>query len=287
MEFFKHLNSIVHDRHPHVLMIAEESTSFPGISHPLAHGGLGFDFKWNMGWMNDSLRYFSKDTLYRHHHHNDLTFGLLYAFSESFILPFSHDEVVHKKNSLLGRMPGDMWQQFANMRLLYSYMICQPGKKLLFMGGEIGQWNEWNCKGEIEWSLLQYPTHHALQTMVRELNHFYLAHAPLWERDTDHTGFEWVDFADRQNSVICYLRKGSQGALLCVHNCTPVYYQRYMIRLANVSFVAQIFNTDDTRFGGSGKVHMAPEILNDGTTPYALQIELAPLATMIYQVEFL
>ena len=141
--------------------------------------GLGFDLKWNMGWMNDTLRYFSTDMLFRRYHHNDLTFGLLYAFSERFILVFSHDEVVHGKRSLLSKMPGDMWQKFANLRLLFSYMICQPGKKLLFMGGEIGQWNEWYCKGEIEWFLLQFPIHHGLQTMIKDLNHFYLQHRNL------------------------------------------------------------------------------------------------------------
>lgn len=286
MEFFRHLNSVVHERFPNVLMIAEESTSFPAVSHPLQHGGLGFDFKWNMGWMNDTLRFFSTDMLFRQHHHNDLTFGLLYAFSERFILPLSHDEVVHGKKSLLAKLPGDVWQQFANMRLLYSYLICQPGKKLLFMGAEIGQWNEWNCKGEIEWFMLQFPAHHALQSMIRDLNHFYLHHSPLWERDMDYTGFEWVDFSDHHNSVISYLRKGSDRRLLCVHNCTPVYYERYTLRLPNVAVVAQLFSTDEEKYGGSGKVLIAPEILIDGNgAPYAIQIELAPLATMIFQVE--
>ncbi len=154
IEFIKHLNSVVHQRFPHILMFAEESTSFTGVTHPLEWDGLGFDLKWNMGWMNDTLRYFHKDPLYRSYHQNDLTFGLLYAFSERFILPLSHDEVVHGKASLISKMPGDDWQKFANMRLLYSYQICQPGKKLLFMGGEIGQWNEWNCKEELPWDFL-------------------------------------------------------------------------------------------------------------------------------------
>jgi alpha-1,4-glucan:alpha-1,4-glucan 6-glycosyltransferase len=233
IEFFKHLNSVVHQHFPGTLMIAEESTSFMGVTHPVEQGGLGFDLKWNMGWMNDTLRYFSKDMLFRHYHHNDLTFGLLYAFTEKFLLVLSHDEVVHGKKNLISKMPGDMWQKFANLRLLLSYMMCQPGKKLLFMGGEIGQWNEWNCKSEIEWSLLQFPTHQGVQLMLKEINHLYLQNSCLWEHDFDYTGFEWVDFSDQQNSVISYLRKGSEGRFLCIHNFTPAYYQEYFVSLRN------------------------------------------------------
>lgn len=287
IEFFKHLNSVVHQMYPGVMMIAEESTSFMGVSHPVEQGGLGFDMKWNMGWMNDTLRYFSKDMIFRHYHHNDLTFGLLYAFSERFILVLSHDEVVHGKNSLIGKMPGDMWQQFANMRLLYSYMICQPGKKLLFMGGEIGQWNEWNCKREIEWFLLQYPFHSGLQTMVKDINHFYLNHSSFWEKDFDHTGFEWVDFGDRQNSVISYLRKGSNGIFLCVHNFTPTYHGDYHINLHNLSHIQEVFNTDAEKYGGSGKSNTQPWIHRDHNgLAHGLTVQLAPLATMIFKVAF-
>ncbi len=291
IEFLKHFNSIVHQIFPGALTIAEESTAFTGVTHSVDQGGLGFDFKWNMGWMNDTLRYFSKDMIYRHYHHNDLTFGLLYAFSERFILVLSHDEVVHGKNSLMGKMPGDMWQQFANMRLLYSYMICQPGKKLLFMGGDIGQWNEWKCTGEIEWFLLRYPTHHGLQTMIRELNHLYRDEAPLWEKDFDHTGFSWVDFSDQQNSVISYLRKSSQGQtqgqLLCVHNFTPSFHSEYILPLRNVSSIQEIFNSDASKYGGSGKENPQPAILTDHHGyASALKIQLAPLATMIFKVTF-
>ncbi len=182
IEFFKHLNSIVHQHAPGVLTIAEESTSFTGVTHSVEQGGLGFDLKWNMGWMNDTLRYISKDMIYRHYHHNDLTFGLLYAFSERFALVLSHDEVVHGKGSLMAKMPGDIWQKFANLRLLLSYMMCQPGKKLLFMGGEIAQWNEWYCKRELEWDLLHYPVHNGIKNMVKDLNHFYLENGALWEK---------------------------------------------------------------------------------------------------------
>lgn len=287
IEFFKHLNSVCHEKVPGILMIAEESTSFTGVSHPVANNGLGFDLKWNMGWMNDTLRYFSTDMFYRHYHQNDLTFGLLYAFSERFMLVLSHDEVVHGKKSLLGKMPGDFWQQFANMRLLYSYMICQPGKKLLFMGGEIGQWNEWNCKSELEWFLLKYPIHSGLQAMIQELNRFYVEHPSLWEHDFDHTGFEWVDFRDIKNSVICYLRKGDNRFLLCVHNFTPVYHSHYTINLGNVSSIREVFNTDAEHYGGSGKTNQEVQILRsrEGSSN-AIELGIAPLATQIFEVVF-
>lgn len=285
IEFLKHMNSIVHSRCPGALTIAEESTAFTGVTHPVQQGGLGFDLKWNMGWMNDTLRYFSKDCLYRHYHHNDLTFGLIYAFSEHFVLVFSHDEVVHGKGALLSKMPGDMWQQFANLRLLFSYMICQPGKKLVFMGGEIGQWNEWNCKRDIEWFLLKFPTHHSLQTTVKELNHFYLNHPALWENDFHHESFQWVDFSDMRNSVISYFRKGREEKLLCVHNFCPDYHPNYVLHFGNFQHVEEIFNTDADRFGGSGKLNSHPEIIRDeGGRAIALRIAIAPLATMIFKV---
>jgi 1,4-alpha-glucan branching enzyme len=284
IEFFKHLNSIVHQHFPGIFMVAEESTAFTGVTHPVEYGGLGFDMKWNMGWMNDTLRYFSKDMIFRHYHHNDLTFGLLYAFSEHFIVVLSHDEVVHGKRSLLSKMPGDMWQKFANLRLLLSYAICQPGKKLLFMGGEIGQWNEWYCNGEIEWDLLRFPTHHGLQTMVKDINHFYLRHRCLWERDFDYTGFEWVDFADYQNSVISYLRKGANKQLLCVHNFTPTYFPEYVIKISKLSSICEVFNTDAEKYGGSGKINEHPEIIYENGHPAGIKIQLSPLATMIFEV---
>ncbi len=286
IEFFKHLNSIVHQHFPGILMIAEESTAFPGVTHSVHHGGLGFDLKWNMGWMNDTLRYVKTDMIFRRYHHNDLTFGLLYAFSERFVLVFSHDEVVHGKGSLLAKMSGDYWQKFANLRVLIGYMMCQPGKKLLFMGAEIGQWNEWYSKGEMEWGLLQFPQHQGISLMVRELNHFYKGHDALWERDFDHTGFEWVDFSDETNSVISYLRKSSHEILLCVHNFTPSYYHEYFIKLHNVESVEEVFNTDDGRYGGSGKRNVSPHIVFHGNQRTGLAIQLAPLATMIFRVVF-
>lgn len=285
IEFLKHLNSIVHERCPGILMIAEESTSFRGVTHPVQQGGLGFDLKWNMGWMNDTLRYFSTDMIYRMYHHNDLTFGLIYAFSERFILVLSHDEVVHGKRSLISKMPGDMWQKFANLRLLMSYMICQPGKKLLFMGGEIAQWNEWNCKHEIEWFLLRYPSHDSIHTMVKDINHFYLEHPALWERDFDYQSFQWVDFSDTRNSVISYVRKGNQEQLLCVHNFTPLYHSNYVLHLGNIHQVQEIFNSDAEKYGGSGKLNTYPDIVYDSNgCSIGLRLALAPLATMIFTI---
>jgi len=287
IEFIKHLNSIVHKECSGIITIAEESTAFTGVSHPLEWGGLGFDMKWNMGWMNDTLRYFHKDPFFRHYHHNELTFGLIYAFSERFILVLSHDEVVHGKASLISKMPGDDWQKFANVRLLISYMCCQPGKKLLFMGGEFGQWNEWNCKEELHWMLLNYLPHQALQKMIKAMNHFYLEHSALWENDFDYKGFEWIDFSDRKNSVISYLRKGTNKYLACVHNFTPTYFSPYFIHLPNILRIKEVFNTDREEFGGSGKINRDIEITFDANGHRTgFNINLSPLATMIFEVEF-
>ncbi len=280
IEFLKHLNSIVHERFPSVLMMAEESTSFPGVSFPVSQGGLGFDFKWNMGWMNDTLRYFAKDPIHRRHHQNDLTFSLLYIFSEHFISVLSHDEVVHMKGSLLSKMPGPDWQKFANVRLLYGYMIGHPGKKLLFMGAELGAWSEWDCKGALDWPLLQYEPHATLQACIRALNHLYRTHPALWN-DFSFEGYEGIDFADADQSVISYLRKGGGKVLAFVHNFTPEYRENYQIRLRNVRAICERLTTDDMAFGGSGKCNP-----NIGISESGFSIHLAPLATMIFEVEF-
>lgn len=288
IEFFRHLNSIIHTQVPGALTIAEESTSFAGVTKSVHEGGLGFDYKWNMGWMNDTLRYFSTDMIFRKYHQNDLTFGLLYAFSEKFILVLSHDEVVHGKRHLISKMPGDLWQRFANVRLLLSYMCCQPGKKLLFMGSEVAQWNEWYCKQEVEWHLLKFPYHHGLQSCVKEMNHFYLQHSALWERDTDFTGFEWVDFRDETNSVISYLRKSGSEILLCIHHFTPQYNPHYHIGLSNLKSIVEIFNTDAEKYGGSGKHNATVEIAKDAQGNHVgINIQMAPLATLIFKVQFL
>lgn len=281
IEFLKHLNSIVHQRCPGVFMIAEESSSYRGVTHSIENEGLGFDFKWNMGWMNDTLRYFSKDPIYRKFHQNDLTFSLLYAFSEKFMLILSHDEVVHGKGSLLMKMKGPDWQKFANLRLLYSYMMCHPGKKLLFMGGEIGQWNEWDCRSSLDWSLLQYPLHQGLQKMVRDLNFFYREHEALWQLDFDWNGYEWVDFSDADRSILSYLRKGAKTQFLCVHNFTPEVYFDYWVKLKNVKKITQVFNTDAEIYGGSNQFNEKIECSRE-----AIRIVIAPLATMVFEVEF-
>lgn len=279
IELIKHLNSIVHKRVPGCLMIAEESTSYTGVTHP---EGLGFDLKWNMGWMNDTLKFVKRDPIYRKHHQNELTFSLLYAFSERFICVFSHDEVVHGKGSLIGKMPGPDWQKFAGVRLLYSYMIGYPGKKLLFMGGELGQWSEWDSGRELEWNLLQYPLHQSLQKMVRDINHLYREKKQLWEKDFSWEGYEWVDFSDADHSVISYLRKaGVQNPLLIVHHFSPETIDHYHLGLKNVKKIVEIFNTDNGIYGGSGKMNGKIDI-----EEAHISIALSPLATMIFEVEF-
>lgn len=281
IEFLKHLNSIVHERFPKALMIAEESSSYQGVTHCVEAGGLGFDLKWNMGWMNDTLRYFCKDPIYRKFHQNDLTFSLLYAFTERFLLILSHDEVVHGKGSLLNKMPGPDWQKFANLRLLYSYMIGHPGKKLLFMGNEIGQWNEWNSGTQLDWNLLDYPFHQGLQKMIQELNHFYLARESLWSCDFDWSGYEWIDFSDADRSTLSYVRKGKISSLVFVHNFTPEVYFDHWVPLKNVKKAIQVFNTDAEKYGGSNQSNGFIE-----SNRQAFRIVLAPLATMIFEVEF-
>ena len=284
IEFLRRANAVIHERFPGVITIAEESTSFSAVTYPVYQGGLGFDFKWNMGWMNDTLRYIQKEPIHRSYHQNELTFGLLYAFSEKFISVLSHDEVVHGKRSLLSKMPGDIWQKFANMRLLYSYMICQPGKKLLFMGGEVGQWDEWWCGGEVQWFLLKFPYHQGLQDCVRDLNLFYQQSEPLYADDMSFHGFEWVDFSDHANSVISYFRKvpNSSKALFCIHNFTPTYYEDYQVPMHHVLFLREVFNTDETKYGGSGKVRGPVEVRTGQKTV----LQLPPLATVIYEVEW-
>ncbi len=278
IEFLKHLNSVVHKRFPGVVMIAEESSSFLGVSHP---EGLGFDFKWNMGWMNDTLRYFQRDLLFRKYHQNELTFSLLYAFSEKFILVLSHDEVVHEKRSLLAKMPGSDWQKFAGLRLLLSYMIGHPGKKLLFMGGEIGQWSEWNCEQSLDWHLLDFPAHRGIQKVVAALNHLYIRSPALWKNDFHWEGYEWVDFSDAEQSVIAYLRKTEEQILLFVHHFSAEFRLSYKIGLKNIKKVEEILNTDDESFGGSGQLNPSIDI-----DPNGIVICLSPLATMIFEVSF-
>ena len=269
IDFLKRFNELALRQHPGILTIAEESTAWPMVSRPTYVGGLGFSLKWNMGWMHDMLHYFSKDPVFRKYEQNHLTFSLLYAFSENFVLVLSHDEVVHGKRSLLAKMPGDYWQQFANLRSLYAFLYAHPGKKMLFMGGELGQWNEWNAAKSLDWNLLEYEPHRKLQELVGELNHLYRAEPALHEIDFENAGFEWIDFRDADDSVIAFQRKGKTPGdyLIVVCNFTPVPRPDYRVGVPEMCFYREILNTDEVRFGGSGLTH-AP---GRKALPYAWQ----------------
>ncbi len=254
IHFLKRLNESAYGKFPDVQIFAEESTAWPMVSRPTFVGGLGFGMKWNMGWMHDTLSYFSQDPLYRKYHQNQLTFSLWYAFTENFILPLSHDEVVHGKGSLIGRMPGDEWQRFANLRLLYGYMYGHPGKKLLFMGGEFGQVREWKHDESLEWHVVQYPYHRGVRQWVKDLNHLYRAEPALHELDFDAQGFEWIDSNDWEQSVISFLRKGKTAdeIILQVCNFTPVPKYQYRVGVPRSGFWREILNSDAAVYGGSG-----------------------------------
>jgi 1,4-alpha-glucan branching enzyme len=253
IEFLQRMNILVYADFPVVLTLAEESTAWPSVSLPTDSGGIGFGFKWNMGWMNDLLRYMSKDPVHRRHHQSDLTFGMLYAYSENFVLPLSHDEVVHGKKSLLNKMPGDEWQKFANLRLLYGYMFTTPGKKLLFMGGEFGQWSEWNYQRDLEWPSLKYGPHAGVKALVCDLNALYRQHAGLHTSDCDPAGFEWIDCQDAENSAIAFERRSDDGdCLVVVCNFTPVVREEYRIGLPRPGRWIERLNTDATVYGGTG-----------------------------------
>jgi len=288
IDFLRHMNSIVFDRFPNCLMIAEESTSFYGVSKPTDMGGLGFGFKWNMGWMNDILSYFAKDPIYRKYHHNGLTFSIMYSFSENFILPISHDEVVHGKSSLIDKMPGDLWQKFANLRLFLLGMWCHPGKKLLFMGCEFGQWTEWDCKKSLDWHLLEGDEmHQLLSNFVQELNSFYHDNPSLWEVDFHPSGFQWLDFEDRNNSIISFVRygKNKDDHLICIFNFTPQTFYDYTIGLPTPRIYTEVFCSDSHRFGGSNVCHEKKQYI-PVHKPYAqgqyqTSITIPPLAGVL------
>ncbi len=251
IDFLKKLNTILHEQFPGALVVAEESTSWPGVSHPVYAGGLGFSMKWNMGWMNDTLRYVNKEPVYRSYHHEDLTFGLLYAFTENFMLPLSHDEVVHGKGSILNKMPGDPWQQFANVRLLYSYMYAYPGKKLLFMGNEFAQGKEWDCEEGLEWYLLDYPFQQGVQSLVKDLNRIYRKESSFHKGDFRDDGFEWIDCHNHVDSVISYMRCWEDEFVLVVLNFTPVVRQQYRVGVPDAGTYYEIFNSDSIFYNGS------------------------------------
>ena len=285
LEFLRQLNQQVYAEFPDCQVIAEESTVWPMVSRPLYAGGLGFGLKWNMGWMHDVLDYMAKDPIYRRYHHNQLTFSPMYAFSENFILPLSHDEVVYGKRSLLAKMPGDEWRQFANLRLLLGYQFGHPGKKLLFMGGDFGQWNEWNHDASLDWHLLQYPYHALLQRWVRDLNTFYRGQPSLYEVDFDSAGFEWVDCNDFERSVISFLRKARDlgDVTLVVLNFTPEPRANYRVGVPRGGYWLECLNSDAVMYGGSGQGNIggaeAVPVPHHGR-PYSLNLTLPPLGVL-------
>ena len=285
IDFLRHLNEVVALEAPGTMVIAEESTAWPGVSKPVQEGGLGFTYKWNMGWMNDSLRYMEQDPIHREYHHSDLTFSLMYAYSERFVLPISHDEVVHGKRSLIDKMPGDHWQKFANLRAYLAFMWTHPGKKLLFMGCEFGQWREWNHDQELDWYLLQYAEHVGVKQLVSDLNRIYRDEKALHELDVDEAGFEWLIGDDMANSVVAYLRKGREGdPVLVVVNMTPVPREGYRVGVPLPGAWKELLNTDATTYAGSnfgngGEVHSEDEPAHG--KPASVTLNLPPLAVLI------
>ena len=284
--FLKHLNEVAYSRFPDVQIIAEESTAWPMVSRPASSGGLGFGMKWNMGWMHDILEYMKKDPLYRKSHHNKLTFSMWYAFYENFLLPLSHDEVVHGKGSLIGRMPGDDWQKFANLRLLYGFLYTHPGKKLLFMGGEFGQRKEWDYQNSLDWCLLQYPLHKGIQDWARDLNRFYRNEPALYELDFESDGFKWVDIGDWGHSIISFMRKGksTKEAVFVACNFTPVPHQDYRIGAPSGGTWSEVLNSDSKEYGGSGVKNQ--EFIETENIPYhgmshSFSLTLPPLGIIV------
>ncbi len=288
IQFLRNLNEAVYRDHPGTQTIAEESTAWPMVSRPTYIGGLGFGMKWNMGWMHDTLFYFSRDSVYRKHHHDQLTFSIWYAFHENFVLPLSHDEVVHGKRSLIGRMPGDDWQKFANLRSLYGYMWTHPGKKLLFMGGEFGQWREWNHDQSLDWHLLEHAPHQGLRHWVQDLNRIYRQEPALYQRDFSNDGFEWVDVHDWESSIVSYLRKGSDpnDAILVVCNFTPVPRANYRVGVPHGGYWRELLNSDAPHYGGSGQGNLG----GVDATPvgahgryHSLTLLLPPLSVLVFK----
>jgi 1,4-alpha-glucan branching enzyme len=286
--FLRQLNQAVYEQFPDVQMIAEESTSWPMVSRPTYVGGLGFGLKWDMGWMHDTLRYVARDPIHRRFHHHDLTFRQLYAFHENFLLPLSHDEVVHGKGSLLGRMPGDLWQKFANLRLLYGYMYGQSGKKLLFMGGEFGQWNEWYHEASLDWHLLQHPAHAGIARWVADLNQLYRTEPALHRLDSEASGFEWIDANDSEQSVLTFLRKGAAGEdmILVACNLTPVVRNHYRAGVPHAGRWEEVLNSDAREYGGSGQGNLGgltAEPIPAHGRPASLNLSLPPLSVVFFK----
>ena len=286
IDFLRRFNELVHEYAPGAITVAEESTSWPMVTRPTYMGGLGFDYKWNMGWMHDTLSYMQKDPVFRRYHQNEITFSLIYAFHENFILPFSHDEVVHLKKSMLDKMPGDVWQKYANLRALYAYMIGHPGKKLLFMGSEFGQWSEWSEARSLDWHLLQWEDHQHLQRFVRDLNHLYLHEKALFEIDTSWEGFQWIDFTDAEQSVLSFQRRAKEPSemLVFVCNLTPVVRESYRVGLPIDGVYQEVINSDWEIYGGSGVAN--PNLISAEALPwqncrFSAPVRLPPLGVFI------
>jgi 1,4-alpha-glucan branching enzyme len=286
ISFLQKMNEVVHGVFPGVLTIAEESTSWPLVSLPTYLGGLGFSLKWNMGWMHDTLNYMSKDPLFRRYHHNEMTFGLMYAFQENFVLPISHDEVVHGKGSMIGKMSGDEWQKFASLRAYYGFMWAYPGKKLLFMGSEFGQWQEWNFDGQLEWKALEAPNHQGLLRLIRDLNLVYRSEPALHENDFDRQGFRWIDANDSDNSVYSFLRfaMDEDNVIVVVCNFTPMVRHGYRIGVPKAGTYREMINTDLDIYRGSGvnngRMIRSRQEESHGM-PDSLVLTLPPLSTLI------
>ncbi len=286
VEFLKEFNAVVYGRNPGAMTIAEESTAWPMVSRPVSMGGLGFGYKWNMGWMHDTLQYMSEEPIHRSYHHDELTFSLVYAFNENFVLPLSHDEVVHGKGSLISKMPGDEWQKFANLRLYYAFMYGHPGKQLLFMGGEIAQWSEWNHDAALDWRLLENPMNAGVQAALRDLNALYTGTPALYEVDFEPTGFEWIEGGDRQQSVVSFLRcgRGGDDHAIVVCNFTPVVRHGYRVGVPERGAYKEAFNTDATHYGGSGVTNggeITAENIAASGREYSLSLTLPPLAAVV------
>ena len=284
--FLKALNQMVYGKFPGAMMIAEESTAYPLVTHPVYLGGLGFGFKWNMGWMNDMLAYIDQDPLFRKHQHNKLTFSMMYAFSENYILPFSHDEVVHGKRSMLDKQPGDLWRKFAGLRALLGYQISHPGKKLNFMGTEFGQFVEWRDNAPLDWFLLVYERHPELKKCAAALNRFYRETPALWQQDDSWDGFTWINPDDADRSITSFIRWDDEGnGIVCLTNFTPAYYPEYTIGLPSYGFLKEALNTDSEEFGGSGKGN--PKTIrtsrrSQGDFKWSCTVTVPPLATVFF-----
>ena len=290
IELLQQVNNRVHFNYPGVMMVAEESTAWPGVSRPTSDGGLGFGFKWNMGWMNDTLQYMSRDPIYRRYHHNEMTFSLVYSFAENFMLPLSHDEVVHGKGSLINKMPGDEWQRFANLRAYLGFMWTHPGKKLLFMGGEFAQEREWNYNQGLDWQLLQQGQNMGIKLLVKDLNHLYRTLPALHQLDCDPNGFQWIDSDNHERSLLIYLRKGLEGErpVLVVVNFTPTPHAHFRLGVPCKGHYVERLNTDSNHYGGSNVGNTGPVMSQPGVwqdQPHSISVVIPPLATVIFELE--